>query len=316
MSFSQTTINTLQANFNQYNLSIKTETDYFSISDSQYTNQEKIFAIIKKSGFYPLVAINPNTGNYTFSFVPYMPQCFSKWPTQHEIWDKIQKEKKSWRGDKIEMNHPLHLYKDRRDYWGENPTSNIPALFKRAVIIPKDLRESSPLAIDLACGPGFLSLLLLKLGWKVIAVDSSKKVLDILLSKNQMQPFIKNEKLTVIQEKMESYQFPENVNLIIANDAFPFCNPSEFKNLWQRAYKALAVGGKILGTLHLAAGNPLILAVMKEMGAWHLKSIKEAEAVLRDQENFDIEICQHRDDKTEEPVTVEFVVKKKAQFSL
>ena len=72
MTYLQTsTYNNLQEAFKQSQLSLKIKDDHVLVENSKALSAEKIYAIVKSTGFSPLTAVEKNSGNFAFSLVPY-----------------------------------------------------------------------------------------------------------------------------------------------------------------------------------------------------------------------------------------------------
>jgi hypothetical protein len=82
---------------------------------------------------------------------------------------------------------------------------------------------------------------------------------------------------------MEDLIFPSDVDLDIALNSFPYCNPSKFLKIWNRAHDALRPGGRIVANF---AREPLI-SLPFMMGAWHTDPAV-VDALLREKE-YDVE---------------------------
>jgi SAM-dependent methyltransferase len=195
---------------------------------------------------------------------------------------------------------------DRSEFWGIFARTVVPI----SQLIEQAVEKLEPgVAVDLAAGNSSAAYYLLRRGWKVIAVDSSLTALDHLaltIGGN----WIDEGKLEFSCQGIETYKFPKNVGLIYAQDAFPFCDPAEIRNIWNKAHAALAPGGRIVGTFF-----PRIFIEMfdqRERGAWFTG--REIVQALLDERGYQTEIC--RDYYTcflaKCPIRIEFMAKKQA----
>jgi tellurite methyltransferase len=100
-------------------------------------------------------------------------------------------------------------------------------------------------AVDLGCGEGRDSVELLRRGWQVVAVDAQREGIDRL----RRRPEAKIAPLETRITRIETYQFPQNIDLINASFSLPFCHPKEFLKLWRKMVAALPSGGYFCGHL-------------------------------------------------------------------
>jgi len=98
-------------------------------------------------------------------------------------------------------------------------------------------------AIDLGCGDGTESVVLLERGWNVLAVDGEPAALKRLVTKvsaeNQMrlQTQVAKFKAVVLSP----------ADLIHASLSIPFCEPEYFDALWEKIVTAIKPGGRFAG---------------------------------------------------------------------
>ncbi|MES2121550.1 MAG: class I SAM-dependent methyltransferase [Chlamydiota bacterium] len=143
-------------------------------------------------------------------------------------------------------------------------------------------------AIDLGCGAGNEATLLLNQGWRVWAVDSEPKAIQLLLTRAPDQ-----ERLVTTVARFEELHWnllPE-VDLFCATYSLPFCNPKEFANVWERITSKVAPGGRFAGHffgLHYQGFNP------KEMQSMTFLTKEE---VLRLLQGFDIEYFRESEEE-------------------
>jgi SAM-dependent methyltransferase len=115
----------------------------------------------------------------------------------------------------------------------------------------KDEQKEPGLAVDLGCGNSSPTLHLLQKGWKVIAVDNCPAAIENLrkTANEKGSNWLTEGQLTLVCQDIESYEFPQNVRLIMANNSLFFCNPAKIKRVWDAAHNSLEVGGRIIGNL-------------------------------------------------------------------
>ena len=101
------------------------------------------------------------------------------------------------------------------------------------------------IAIDLGCGDGRDTVVMLRQNWTVLAIDKEPDAITRLLAR----PHINTQQLTTQIVSFEELQFSESVDLINASFSLPFCSPEAFPDLWYRITNALSTGGRFCGHL-------------------------------------------------------------------
>lgn len=99
-------------------------------------------------------------------------------------------------------------------------------------------------ALDLGCGIGKDTAYMLQNGWIVTAVDAEVTAQEFF---NKKIPSEKSDQVKFIVSTYEEYPFSEEVNLVNASYALPFCSPSEFDNVMSRITQAISSGGRFAG---------------------------------------------------------------------
>lgn len=94
--------------------------------------------------------------------------------------------------------------------------------------------------LDLACGPGWTSIMMAKLGLEVTGVDISKDMIEIARSNAKKE----NLKINFIAEDIEKIKFKNKFDRVLIYDGLHHC-PNEIKVL-KNAFNALKPGGTIL----------------------------------------------------------------------
>jgi SAM-dependent methyltransferase len=110
-------------------------------------------------------------------------------------------------------------------------------------------RRPPGFAIDLGCGPGNDTVELLRLGWRVLAIDRSPDWLDLL----RRRPLVQNpERLEIRTTTFEAVaaagDLPE-ADLFNASFALPFCERPVFPAFWQLLCDRLRPTGLFAGNL-------------------------------------------------------------------
>jgi SAM-dependent methyltransferase len=105
-----------------------------------------------------------------------------------------------------------------------------------------------PLAIDVGCGEGRDTRVLLGAGWQVLAFDSSELGIQQLLEKTDPALRARLE-ARVLTFEAAAEVLPERAALINASFALPFCHPDAFGALWNKLCSMLAPGGLFAGQI-------------------------------------------------------------------
>lgn len=132
-----------------------------------------------------------------------------------------------------------------KDNWNEYQTKTmnnkeIPPYLKFAL---KKFEEIKGIMVDLGCGAGTISEFLIKLGWKVIAID---KDTDVIEARNKELINSSNSKLCIQKSDFKDCNIPRN-DLVYANFSIPFCKREEFDKLWQKIHKSISINGRFAG---------------------------------------------------------------------
>ena len=148
------------------------------------------------------------------------------------------------------------------------------------------------LAIDLGCGNSMATIELLKKNWKVIAVDRSIAVLESLRDlANKFDPdWIKKNKLTLVCQKMENYEFPETVQFIWAHASLPFCDPKKIRVVWNRVHDSLRKGGRTAGNFYCNPQDSISEIHKRSLGLWFTD--KACVNALFDDVGYKKEFCE------------------------
>ena len=107
----------------------------------------------------------------------------------------------------------------------------------------KEISPGSRLAIDLGCGDGTETLVLLAHGWNVLAVDGEPAAIRRLLEKMTETGAVS---LQTQVAKFEELVLPP-ADLIHASFSLPFCQPGYFDALWEKIVSAVKPGGRFAG---------------------------------------------------------------------
>ena len=108
---------------------------------------------------------------------------------------------------------------------------------------PEDFTSTQRHAIDLGCGDGTESALLLERGWNVLAIDGEPAAIQHLLEK------VPAENRTRLQTQVAKFRdvLLSPADLIHASLSIPFCEPEVFPALWEKIVDAVHPGGRFAG---------------------------------------------------------------------
>ena len=98
-------------------------------------------------------------------------------------------------------------------------------------------------AIDLGCGEGSETVVLLARGWHVLAIDGDAGGIKRLI---EQTPDGSQEHLQTQVSKFEEVTLP-TVDLIHASYSLAFCDPEHFPELWEKITNAIKSGGRFAG---------------------------------------------------------------------
>jgi tellurite methyltransferase len=98
-------------------------------------------------------------------------------------------------------------------------------------------------AIDLGCGEGTETLIMLARGWHVHAVDGDAGGIKRLTDK--VSP-VAQARLQTQVSKFEDIILP-SADLLHASYSIPFCDPDQFSTLWDKITNAINLGGRFAG---------------------------------------------------------------------
>jgi tellurite methyltransferase len=110
-------------------------------------------------------------------------------------------------------------------------------------IIEKDRPRESRNAVDLGCGAGIETAILLEHGWDVLAIDSDPSGIKRLIDKvsDEHRPRLQTQ-----VAKFEDVSLRET-ELVHASLSLPFCHPNHFPALWGKIVDAIQPGGRFAG---------------------------------------------------------------------
>lgn len=98
-------------------------------------------------------------------------------------------------------------------------------------------------AIDLGCGDGTETAILLECGWNVLAIDGQHTAITRLEAKI---PIELQARLNTQVAKFENVVLSP-VDLILACLSIPFCEPEHFDRLWDKIVNSVMLEGRFAG---------------------------------------------------------------------
>lgn len=116
-------------------------------------------------------------------------------------------------------------------------------LFDALTYFASDSAQPQLLAIDLGCGDGTETAVLLERGWNVLAIDGQPASVEYLLTKIPEQ---QKTRLRTQITKFEEVSLP-SVDLVHASLSLPFCSPEHFDAFWTKIVQAIKPGGRFAG---------------------------------------------------------------------
>ena len=142
---------------------------------------------------------------------------------------------------------------------------------------------SSPpgLALDLGCGTGRDTLVLLERGWQVLALDAEPEALSAL---RERTPGPLQGRLETRQARFEAVEIP-HCDLLNSSFALPFCEPAHFPALWNGITAAVRPGGLFCGQL------------FGERDSWASKGVTVVDAAALQQVLREWDVLLHREEE-------------------
>ena len=107
-------------------------------------------------------------------------------------------------------------------------------------------RPENARAADLGCGSGRDTIEILRRGWAVHAVDSSKDAIDGLTARPDLP---NNAEVHTQLARYEDMVLP-GCDLINASFSLPLCPPHAFPGVWRKVCDSLRTGGRFSGQLY------------------------------------------------------------------
>lgn len=182
-----------------------------------------------------------------------------------EAKDRLIREKSCWEQFQGKENNRGTAFE--KNYEGILPP---PAFVQNAIAHLKSHKIEQGIAVDLGCGVNPKTLSLLEQGWKVYAVDHSDAILQALKEKVSSlgKDWIEKGQLVLICQSIETFEYPENVHLIVATESLSYCDPERIQELFLRAKNALLSQGMFVGNLFPYADLDIANKMLRAIGGW------------------------------------------------
>ena len=130
-------------------------------------------------------------------------------------------------------------------FYRANQTRAASPLLRRA-LGDECLPKGNGHAIDLGCGGGIETALLLTSGWKVLAID---KAPNAIVRVETLKAELPSADLTILTSSFEELKGLPSSSLAHAGLGLPLCEPTHFPTLWDMILSALEPGGLFVGHL-------------------------------------------------------------------
>ncbi len=135
----------------------------------------------------------------------------------------------------------------RWDTYYQAVASRPPRELLRHVLMLLESEARAGMAVDLGCGGGIETEVLLARGWRVLAVDAREEAIVRLRDR------LGNSTGSGSVDRLETRVAPFDAldlpacDLVWAGLSLPFCRPDELDGLWRRIVGALRPGGRFAG---------------------------------------------------------------------
>jgi trans-aconitate methyltransferase len=106
-----------------------------------------------------------------------------------------------------------------------------------------DLSHTGRRAIDLGCGDGTETAIMLEWGWEVLAIDGQQAAIERLMAKVPLEHQARLQTQVTQFEKV----LLSAADLIHASLSLPFCKPEHFDGLWGKIVKSIVPDGRFAG---------------------------------------------------------------------
>lgn len=230
---------------------------------------------------------------------------------KYEAKERLLTESREWHLAKKSYLSRL-LHEDAGDaFWASLTQRPFPINKQLQNSLPKFKKEGlkSQTVVYLGCGNSESTIYLLERKWNVIAIDNSQGALENLLQRtNQLNPnWIQNGQLKLVCQNMETYCFPKNVQIVLADNSLMHCDPMKIRDLFKSIYASLSKGGRIIGNFYPAPKDQKIERLFREVFQVWLTDKAMVDFLLEDT-GFQTEVCAYNTYCfISDPTTIEFV---------
>ncbi len=138
-------------------------------------------------------------------------------------------------------------------------------------------------AVDIGCGAGADSLLMLDADWKVMALDYNTLGINIVYEGLEGE---RKGNLIIVEDRFENMKLPI-CNWLNASFALPFVQAKDYPEVWKKVKDAIEIGGRFSGTFF---GNKDSWAHGNTKKTFHTK-----EQVMELFKDFEIEWFEERE---------------------
>ena len=264
----------------------------------------------------PIMSQTRRMGLLQFTIVPYRKPdqfdelgCERKEMTSAELWSLVEATKTlAGREDSPVIIRGVQIFKtlaegtlDRLHH------CNLPSSLVMDYIY--DAPDGGK-ALDVGCGIGANSMLLLKKGWKVVALDKAPEALSLFrkaISKEEAE-----HRVTFVNSDVAEYEIsPSSANLVVCVDVLPYIPSSQLRIVLEKIHTALVPNGTFIGTLFISPPETegSHKELMSKCGAYLYPDSSIARAVL-ESTGFNVEECSLREESKAELQCVQFRAKK------
>jgi len=147
-------------------------------------------------------------------------------------------------------------------------------------------------AIDIGCGVGNETILMLNSGWQVWAIDREPKAISIVKDRKGVRDSTKLVSAVANFEEDATWDALPSVDFISASYALPFCNRLSFDKVWVHVKQKLNSGGRFAGHFFGLNYRGFTENEMKQM------TFLSKEEILYLFQDFDVEYFQEVEDES------------------
>lgn len=109
--------------------------------------------------------------------------------------------------------------------------------------------KEGQVAFDIGAGVGHETLLLLDMGFDVVAIDKQEIAFEFMLKREELIKHQSHLKTCVCAFEDLDFSLLPDAHIVISSFALPFCHPSHFDTFWQDLSGKIAPGGHFIGNI-------------------------------------------------------------------